>query len=481
MKRKTQLFYLSGHDSRFITFSNYPESLTGNFLSVDTKLYPSRFLCLYIDWLNVSDTKIYEGKKKRLIRYLVSYYESKLAVLRDALVNQDINVEHHILPFNYLLEALYKIEDLTDNGSIVVSDTPNFDNEHIKLVYISDIVEQDYNGTFTDTICSIDLNNYSYISSIIENDDPDNDVDDVVVRFERPFDEWGELTLYGWEHGITEDYDGVSTRPDHIATISSEENIEENTEENTTTTATSSRRVISRNPSTGQWEAIDVAQDENTQTDINNNTIFEYYVNSYIKKLTISKSDKTSLIFNCIIPLYDVVNVNYKNNFNSISKLDEINLVDSATNNLYTTNVPLGMWFTMDGNPITLYKDKNSGYSQTWSLLITSQFKAFPYSADMPSDMTSNSNTNAFTTFSQVLASQSDMVKQFEKMTSMYQNLINEISEIRSQIANIGTSYNIDGIHRELLDYEKINDERFEAFVKDVNLKLEALRWKTTV
>ena len=48
MKRKTNLFYNEGPDSKFLTFSNYTESLTGNFLSTDTKLYPSMFLCLYI-------------------------------------------------------------------------------------------------------------------------------------------------------------------------------------------------------------------------------------------------------------------------------------------------------------------------------------------------------------------------------------------------------------------------------------------------
>ena len=42
MKRKTNLFYLNGPDSKFITFSNYTEALTGNFLSTDTKLFPSR-------------------------------------------------------------------------------------------------------------------------------------------------------------------------------------------------------------------------------------------------------------------------------------------------------------------------------------------------------------------------------------------------------------------------------------------------------
>ena len=49
MDRKTNLFYNAlSKDSNFLTFSNYTESLTGNFLSTDTKLFPSTFLCLKI-------------------------------------------------------------------------------------------------------------------------------------------------------------------------------------------------------------------------------------------------------------------------------------------------------------------------------------------------------------------------------------------------------------------------------------------------
>ena len=48
MKRKTNLFYVDGPDSKFITFSNYTEALTGNFLSTDTKLFPDKFLWILL-------------------------------------------------------------------------------------------------------------------------------------------------------------------------------------------------------------------------------------------------------------------------------------------------------------------------------------------------------------------------------------------------------------------------------------------------
>ena len=69
MKRKTNLFYTSGPDSKFITFSNYTESLTGNFLSTDTKLFPDKFLCLKISNLHTGNT----NTKAQFISYLAKY------------------------------------------------------------------------------------------------------------------------------------------------------------------------------------------------------------------------------------------------------------------------------------------------------------------------------------------------------------------------------------------------------------------------
>ena len=70
MKRSTNLFYTVGSDTNFITFSNYGESLTGNFLSVNTKLFPNNFLCLNIPKLT------YDNRKK-FIEYIESYFHRK--------------------------------------------------------------------------------------------------------------------------------------------------------------------------------------------------------------------------------------------------------------------------------------------------------------------------------------------------------------------------------------------------------------------
>ena len=64
MKRRTNLFYKDGPDSKFLTFSNYTEALTGHFLSTYTKLYPSRFLCCYID--------VIDENKPYIIKHLIT-------------------------------------------------------------------------------------------------------------------------------------------------------------------------------------------------------------------------------------------------------------------------------------------------------------------------------------------------------------------------------------------------------------------------
>ena len=108
MKRKTNLFYTTGPDSKFITFSNYTESLTGNFLSTDTKIFPSRFIALYIKGLN-------KNTKAALIKYLADYYESKLAALRDHFDYNKSDIEKSVPPLNYLLEALLRIKGINEN------------------------------------------------------------------------------------------------------------------------------------------------------------------------------------------------------------------------------------------------------------------------------------------------------------------------------------------------------------------------------
>lgn len=563
MKRKTNLFYTTGPDSKFITFSNYTESLTGNFLSTDTKIFPSRFIALYIKGLN-KDTKA------ALIKYLADYYESKLAVLRDYFDYNKSDIEKSVPPLNYLLEALLRIKEIKTNEvvathSITNNSYVNFiedENETsnlisysdvVKFKYISDITEQDYNGTFTDTICNIDLRKFAYISSIELTDD----FDDEVVQFDKP------ITLYGWDSNIPEEYATEKTIPDSVQGIDLDRYMEGELDENATHTEykintdldnvinihnemitddKTFAAVISEQIRSNEYddkasaisallhsnesylvtfqnklnnlltnEDAEVAYDKiilyDSETpdvvyrydganvealDMSKNN--EYNINPEVVKLNVSTSTDEEMEFNCIIPLYDIVDINYRSNFNTIERIisvngeGEIDLTPSDTNKMYCANVPLGMWLYTDGKvneddttAMKLYLDTESGFSQSWSLTIASQFKPFPYSSKMPSELTTNSNTNAYATFAQVLASQSAMIDNFNKLTRTIADMNDHIRNMESQLANLGTSYNIDNIHREFNNFEINMNNKFNVLKDDVINQLSYLKWHTTI
>lgn len=584
MKRKTNLFYTTGPDSKFITFSNYTESLTGNFLSTDTKIFPSRFIALYIKGLN-------KNTKASLIKYLADYYESKLAVLRDHFDYNKSDIEKRVPPLNYLLEALLRIKEINENEVVYThsiaankikdeNDTSNSnesnlisDSNVIKFKYISDITEQDYNGTFTDTICNIDLRKFAYISSIELTDD----FNDNVVQFDKP------AYLYGWDSDVPKEYTYEHTIPDSIQgidldrymtaylaenitsedetdTIEETDSTEENgsttndkrieyiidttlenvidIHKNTITEGTTFADILAMEMETNEYDdkasaisAIlhstdsNLMEFQNTLNDLLSNEAYdiiifydytepdllyayngadvvtldmsknnEYNIDPEVLKLNISTSNDEEMEFNCIIPLYDIVDINYKSNFNTIERIisvngeGEIDLTPSVTNKMYCTNVPLGMWFYTDGDEneddttsMKLYLDTESGFSQSWSLTIASQFKPFPYSSKMPSELTTNSNTNAYATFAQVLASQSAMIDNFNKLTRTIAYMNDHIRNMESQLANLGTSYNIDNIHREFNNFEINMNNKFNVLKDDVISQLSYLKWHTTI
>lgn len=573
MKRKTHLFYTDGQDSNFITFSNYTESLTGNFLSTDTKLFPSRFMALNIE--NLTETS-----KKLLIKYLVDYYESKLAVLRDHFSNNRSDIETRVSPLNYLLEALFRIEKLTDNkisfkhsiknnSSVKYNDDYATNSDVISFKFISDITEQDYNGTFTDTICNIDLNDITYISSVVLN----NDIDNNIVQFDSK-----TTTLYGWDNNnIPTYYKNEHSIPDSIDGLDIDKYFVEDIDNNTISISGNSVGTFEYNQEIAEEEAyaalpaddinitndivntnnyvvnssttvsLDAYSDEIKNTDtsdfakslsdslqqasksennsqllkdirhelensednfvilINKNTdtseemykydgadvtkvdtsLLEYRIDPEIIgiNLTRDNSNINEITFNCIIPLYDIVDINYKSNFNTVDRIitDDSGNIDtepSSTNKMYCHDVPLGMWLSV--YPITLHKD--SQFAQSWSLTISSQFKPFPYSSKMPEELTIyNKNTNAYMTFAQVLASQASMIRKFSEMEKLYADMSNKISHLQSQLSNIGTSYNIDNIHREFNDYRIEMRNNFNELQNNVTEQLSYLRWHTSL
>lgn len=417
MKRRTNLFYNTLENSKFITFSNYTESLTGNFLSTDTKLFPSRFLCLHINGLNNSN-------KQSLLNILMCNYENKLAFLRDKLLENNEQMENNIYPLNYLLECLYNIK-LEDNEWKYIDNINNQNECPYKIVYINDITEQDYNGTFTDTICVVDLSTKIYSGTI----DLDlKDMESERINYDDSVD-----SLYGWTKStIPSIYENLTPIYDYESA-----------------------------------------------------SLLQYQTSSYINGIYTNAKNIDELEFNVVIPLFDLVDINYKTNFNIIS--DEmyndksgIDLVNTLENNLYIKNVPYGMWFSGDDS-VVIKKDPITGFSVCWSLTLSSQFKPFPYSKLMPNEISQSSKSNAYATFAQVLANQNKVTEKFESLQNQIIDLSNRLYNVESKLKHIGTSDNIDKVHVEQMNYESEMNKKFDTFKEEMYELLKNFKWKSTI
>lgn len=417
MKRKTNLFYTEGPDSKFLTFSNYTESMTGNFLSVDTKIFPSRFLCLAIDNLT-------NQTKPKLIQYLAAYYENKMAFLRD-------NIEKHekgLCPIAYLLEALNKIlyfnEETGHNELRTYEESdelmPNTEGEFNLNMYSADITEQDYNGIYTDIICTIDLNE---IKKVKVNFDEDISITTIDYDYEG---------IYGW---------------DDISNIPGYENV---------------------------------------------TPIFDfnggYEIDTNIKSLEFLKNNEqiNKLEFNCIIPLYEVTNINYKTNY-TILGYDDYDedtgsyFVNLNNINKYRHNVPLGIWFNGDDDTdsfITIIRDSLTGMSPVWSLLISTQFKPFPYSTKYEIDAINSEKGASFGTFSQVLIRLNQVMDKFEKTNNRISGLEARINEIETTLNNISSVKSLDRLQAKMntLDNDLHND--MNTFKEEIKSIIDNIKWK---
>ena len=385
MKRKTNLFYTTGSDSNFIVFSNYTESMTGNFLATNIKLFPSKFLCLKIDNL--------VNRREEFIKHLAAYYENKLAFLRDWCIEHNKNVEETIKPLGYLLEAI----ELFD---------PNYN-----ISFIGQVTEQDYNGIYADTICVIDSTSSNH--GIIIKEDVDEDLNINIDYSEVEV----ENQLYGWYKRLS--------------------------------------------PETSEY--IGPKEYKGVSPIFDNDNIYRTSsVISKIQKIDTS-NEKVDIEFNCVIPLFDVININHHENYDQIQDMTEI---DCMTKNKhpYVTNVPLGVWFANEDKLLTR---AGTGYAPSWSLVLSSQFKPFPYSSEKISTIDQSDRMDAFSTFAQILSRQNKILDKMSVFSTTLNKFGERISNIEANLKSIGTGNNIDGVHTELISLKKdlnnsINDVKNE-------------------
>lgn len=375
MKRKTNLFYTTGTDSNFLTFSNYTEAMTGNFLATNVKLFPSKFLCLYIPALSGGTADERKVKRQTFINKLAAYYENKVAFLRDRCKEEGYNVEERLKLLGYLLDFIYKHD------------------KKFKINYVGQVAEQDYNGIYTDTICVIDSSECRY-GEIERSDEQD-------MTLYEDYSSESQTHLYGW----TYKKDGVEKY-------------------------------------SGPTQYSNVHPELDSES--------KYIYNPQTKKISIiNPSQPHDITFNCIIPLFDIINVDKNENTDIIQDMTEIDCMSQASS---VVNVPYGIWFAKQD--ITLTRD-GTEYSPSWSLVIGSQFKPFPYSATPVSDVDQSDRASAFMTFSQVLVKQNKLIDNMMNITSQIAALNKRVADVESNLKSCGTSYNIDGLHKEIIDVKK--------------------------
>lgn len=415
--RKTNLLYSTyiGEENSFLTFSNYTEAMTGNHLSVNTKMFPSTFLCAYI---NVKPDTI-----GSFINTIVGKYENKLAFLRDTFTkDSNISAEDNIYPLEYLINTL-----------------KDFDKE-FSINYVGQVTEQDYNGTFCDTMCIISTEDNG--GNAISN--PVNGVKKT-VDYNNSYD-----YLYGWSS-----YDA------------------------------STNSYIYNGPSI--YKNVKPLFDN----DKNNSYM---YVSSYEHdKLIFTPDTKAkSIEFNCIIPLFDIVNVDHKSNESNITESSNTEPSDTESSDAEqskpsnilevdltssTCNVPMGIWFSQGFNKITLQRDETSGFWPSWSLVLSSQFKPFPKSPHLQSDTQNISSTDAFGTFAQILVEQARLTDEHTDIAVNVQALSNRISNVESKINNISTNMSLDALQNKIDQIDTKLASLAESLEK-VNSLISSITWK---
>ena len=432
--RKTNLLYSTyiGEENSFLTFSNYTEAMTGNHLSVNTKMFPSTFLCAYI---NVRPDNI-----GSFINTVVGKYENKLAFLRDTFTkDSNISAEDNIYPLEYLINTL-----------------KDFDKE-FSINYVGQVTEQDYNGTFCDTMCIISTEDNGGNATISDVAEAKKTVKTVDYNNSYTY-------LYGWSSYDATNGSYIYNGPSIYSDVK---------------------------------PLFDKLSDNNDNNKNNENNSYNnsyIYVSSYgHDKLIFTPDTKAkSIEFNCIIPLFDIVNVDPKSNESNITESSDTELSDTESSDVEqskpsnilevdltssTCNVPMGIWFSQSFNKITLQRDETSGFWPSWSLVLSSQFKPFPKSPHLQSDTQNVSSTDAFGTFAQILVEQARLTDEHTDIAVNVQALSNRISDVESKINNISTNMSLDALQNKIDQIDTKLASLTESLEK-VNSLISSITWK---
>ena len=145
--------------------------------------------------------------------------------------------------------------------------------------------------------------------------------------------------------------------------------------------------------------------------------------------------------FNVIIPLFNIYNIDetVSNSNNGITSNKDNNIDLSICDN--DNYIPYGIWFSGTNNYVTLNRNTNIDTYEiiqpSWSLVLSSQFSAFPYSSKYSTNAISNTILNGtkyidayHNTFASVLTEQSNLIDLLYKQNK-------DIADIRSELETL--------------------------------------------
>lgn len=421
--RKTNLFNEYGaptdgmpdlkRKSLFLPFSNYGESMTGNHLSVDAKLYPSAFICFYIKAYDPSSFST--GKPKDVnyfIKKMTRLYENKMAFARDAAISGEFTGLglNSVEPLPYLLHYMQK-------------------NEECSIVYVGRIAEQDYDGVYSDMMLTIEagMSPRKYKLDCI---DATPNIGTWTGRkvIDYPFyDSKSKNYLYGWY------YLNNASTPAPVYTGPS----------------------VYENETPG----LDIGGPDNTGAAANQ---YIYNVSEYFTGISCEYDPNPSdtLKFNFVVPLYDVfiddvssansgtqnaswINDTVPSATSGAVKTIDFSIIKNEIKNrsLYDTLVPYGIWWS-GYTPVTL--DRSNGENPQWTLTLSQQFKPFPYSWNKLDANDTRGNlyygtdkeysTPLHDTFAQILSRQNNAIDKIMEQDKNIADLRNEIETLKALV-----------------------------------------------
>ena len=123
------------------------------------------------------------------------------------------------------------------------------------------------------------------------------------------------------------------------------------------------------------------------------------------------------------------------------------------------------MWFA--STPVELKRNTLTHYAPSWSLLLSAQFKPFPYSQKMPNEITQDATKDAFATYSQILTRQNALMNKLEVLTTEINNLNTRLNNIEYTINNTGQTA-VDKIQKEVLVFEDYMQKDMDRFKNEI-------------